>query len=110
MDDTHSSMEKPVCEWGEIEVERLGGFAGYGAPGALLRCFCQFMAYDLSLADQATLQDLFLRPRKPSSHERDAFRYRLTRKIEKGEHTVVVGENDVPEAIRSCMRDEIMPR
>lgn len=98
----------PVSGWGRIDVERLGGLAGYGMPGARLRSRGFIMAHGLSLVDQATLQELFLHPMEALVQARDAFRYSLTRQRDNRLHTVVVAEAAVPEAILNCLRDELV--
>lgn len=109
MVDMQSSSEKPVSEWGKIDVERLGGLAGFGLPGARLRSRCTILAKDLRPADQAILRGIFLTLPKGPDQKRDAFRYRLTRQRGAESQTVVVAETEVPEAIRECLRDEIVP-
>ncbi|MOA50355.1 hypothetical protein D3C78_1733600 [compost metagenome] len=98
----------PVSNWGTIEVERLGGLAGYGQPGARLRSRCRIQARDLSPADQATLQHIFLHPTPTPAPGRDAFRYSFTRQLGEGVQTVIVAETVVPQAIRNCVRDEFV--
>lgn len=98
----------PVSGWGRIDVERLGGLVGYGMPGARLRSRGHLMAHGLSLADQATLQDLFLRPVQVLAQTRDGFRYSLTRQRDNRPHTVVVAEAAIPESILNCLHDEFV--
>lgn len=98
----------PVSYWGRIDVERLGGLAGYGMPGARLRSRGFIMAHGLNLADQARLQELFLHPIEALVQARDAFRYSLTRQRDNRRHTVVVAEEAVPDAILNCLRDELV--
>lgn len=98
----------PVSSWGKIEVERLGGQAGYGQPGARLRSRCHFQASDLSPTDQAALQEIFLHPTPTPAPERDAFRYSFTRQRDDGVQTVVVAEKTVPQAILNCLRNEFV--
>lgn len=98
----------PVSGWGRIDVERLGGLAGYGMPGGHLRSRCHVMAQGLSLADQVMLRDIFLHPVEALVQTRDAFRYSLTRQRHNRLHTVVVAEAAVPESILNCLRDELV--
>ena len=58
MTDMHSLPETPVSDWGRIDVERLGGLAGYGSPGARLRSRGSVLAHELNIADQAILRDI----------------------------------------------------
>ncbi|WP_159912079.1 protealysin inhibitor emfourin [Pantoea sp. 18069] len=98
----------PVAGWGRIDVERLGGLAGYGMPGSRLRSRGHILANDLSLADQDVLRTLFVQPIEVPTWMRDGFRYHLTRQSDCGPQTVVAAETAVPEAIRECVRDEIV--
>lgn len=109
MVDMPSLPETPVSDWGRIDVERLGGLAGYGSPGARLSSRGSVLAHELNIADQAILRDLFLRPPQGPDQKRDAFRYRLTRHCGAASHTVVVAETQVPQAIRECVHDELVP-
>ena len=109
MTDVHSLPETPVSDWGRIDVERLGGLAGYGSPGARLRSRGSVLAHELNIADQAILRDIFLRPPQGPDPTRDALRYRLTRQCGAASHSVVVAETDVPQAIRECVHDELVP-
>lgn len=91
-----------------IEVEKLGGFAGFGQPGARMRSRGRIDAGKLSAAEQAALEGLFESPPAAPAQSRDAFRYRLTRQTGKGPQTVEVHENAVPEAVRACVVDELV--
>ncbi len=105
---TDTAPARPVIGWGKIDVERLGGLAGYGMPGSRLRSRGHVMAEDLSAADLTVVGELFLRPADASDWVRDAFRYYLTRQSDCGPQTVIVSETSVPEAIRNCVRDELI--
>lgn len=100
----------PVSGWGRIDVERFGGLAGYGMPGARIRSRGHILAQDLNPSDQALLREIFLSPSEPPTWARDAFRYHLTRQSDCGPQTVIVAESMVPEAIRDSVHDELMPR
>jgi len=88
-------------------VERLGGFAGIGLPGARIRRRGEIDPGTLSSPDRDALQRLFESPPAPPAKSRDAFRYRLTRQTEKGEQTIEVHEDAVPEPVRACVVDEL---
>ncbi|MEG0000392.1 MAG: hypothetical protein RR928_12915 [Comamonas sp.] len=47
MVDMHSLPETPVSDWGRIDVERLGGLAGYGSPGARLSSCGSVLSHEL---------------------------------------------------------------
>ena len=88
-------------------VEKLGGFAGIGLPGARIRSRGRIDPKKLSAAEHAALNGLFESPPAAPAQSRDAFRYRLTRQTEKGPQTVEVHEDAVPQAVRACVVDEL---
>lgn len=94
---------------GRIEVERLGGFAGYGMPGARVRSRGQVTFEALDRTDQFKVYRLLMNPALASPRAGDAFRYRLTGRSSAGLHTVEVAEADAPDIIRDCVRDELLP-
>ena len=103
-------MDQQDC----LEVERLGGFAGFGLPGAHLRSHGQVMTAALSAADDAWVQELFNQPARPdianaNVHEvRDGFRYRLTRHVAGRTQSIEVDEYHVPSVIRECVKDDLV--
>lgn len=103
-------FSSPVAGWGRIDVERFGGLAGYGMPGSHIRSRGHVLAQDLNPSEQALLRELFLAPAEAPTWVRDAFRYHLTRQSDCGPQTVIVAESMVPEPIRDCVRDELLPR
>jgi hypothetical protein len=92
---------------GRLDVERVGGFGGFGSPGSHLRSRGQVETNDLVPADQHAIEALFDRPPKSSSPP-DAFRYRLTRQTAHGPETIEVSEEHVPPALRAKVKDEIV--
>ena len=89
-----------------LEVERLGGLAGFGTAGSRLRSRGQLDVSTLSAEDRQALELLFSRP--PANPLRpDEFRYRLTRSLDHGPESVEVPESQVPAAVRSAVKDEI---
>ena len=99
----------PVTGWGRIDVELFGGLAGYGMPGSRIRSRGQVLAQELNPSDQALLREIFLAPAEAPTWVRDAFRYHLTRQSDCGPQTVIVAESMVPQAIRDCVHDELLP-
>jgi hypothetical protein len=92
---------------GRLEVERVGGFAGFGSPGSHLRSRGRIEAADLAPADRTAVEALFEAP-PPGDQTPDAFRYRLTRQTAHGPQTVEVPERHVPMAVRSIVKDELV--
>ncbi|HXJ22866.1 MAG TPA: protealysin inhibitor emfourin [Polyangia bacterium] len=87
-----------------LEVERLGGLAGYG--GSRLRSRGQIDVSTLSAEDRQTVESLFsVRP--GGTARPDEFRYKLTRWTSNGPQTVEVTEDQVPAAVRSVVRDQL---
>ena len=90
-----------------VQIERVGGMAGFGLPGGHLRSTGQVDLSTLSAQDQASVDALFAHPpgRQPVP---DAFRYRLTRSTLDGKQTVEVPESDVPASIAGAVKDELL--
>jgi hypothetical protein len=93
---------------GELTVERLGGFAGFGGPGSHLRSRGVHPFESLSAADQAAVEALF------ASHGAstappvpDGFRYRITRTTPSGPESVEAPEAAVPAALKAVVKDEL---
>jgi hypothetical protein len=90
----------------QIDVERIGGFGGFGAPGHI-RSRGTLDATQLAPQDARALESLFAAP--PSeSPQADAFRYRLTRHTSAGPQTIEVAEAHVPHAVKAVVRDELV--
>ena len=93
----------------ELFIERIGGVAGFGLPGARIRSRGRCEVSALSANDQAAVEKLFAkggaqaRQRGP-----DAFRYRITRQTVDGPQTIEAPEHAVPQAIASSVRDEFI--
>lgn len=94
-----------------IEVEKLGGLAGFGLPGARLRSRGKIDPANLAAAERAAVETLFSEQPEVSSSSpsqaRDAFRYRLTRHTDAGPQSVEVAEAAVPASVRNCVTDEL---
>lgn len=93
-----------------IQVERLGGLAGFGGSLSHLRSRGILKLDTLSPRDRKVVDGLFQAPPIPKtpSQERDAFRYRITRETSTGSETIEVPEQLVPESIRSSVCDELI--
>ena len=91
-----------------LDIERIGGFAGFGGPGSHLRSRGQLDGASLSAADKKAVDTLFSGPPPAASKSADGFRYRITRHTAGGAKTVEVPEEHVPEAIKSSVKDELV--
>jgi hypothetical protein len=91
----------------QLDVERLGGFAGFGTPGSHLRSLGQIDGSKLSPEDRQAVETLFTHPPPASAQKADGFRYKLTRQTDKGSQSVEVPEEHVPMAVRSSVKDEL---
>lgn len=89
-----------------LEVERVGGLAGFGGPGSRLRSHGQIDLSTLSSSDQQAIESLFSRPPADPPHP-DEFRYRLTRRTDQGPQTIEVPETRVPDPVRSAVKDDV---
>ncbi len=93
----------------KLQVERIGGIAGFGGAGSHLRSRGEVELTDLSAAEQQAVDSLFQSRDKPkSSQMRDGFQYRITRNTANGVETIVVPEEAVPATIRGSLKDEIV--
>ena len=86
----------------EVEIERLGGLAGFGSPRSRLRSTGKVALDKLSRAERDMLEALFDGGGTASpAGEADAFRYRLTKQGKSGPQSVEVAEQDVPATLKS---------
>jgi hypothetical protein len=92
---------------GTVEVERLGGFAGFGLPGSRLRSRGRVDTAQLAASDLHALEALFARRGPPHPPKPDGFRYRITRRVGGHTETVEAAEPDVPAPVRNCVQDEL---
>ena len=93
----------------KLEVERIGGLAGFGGTRSHVRSRGEIDLTDLSAAEQSAVESLFQSGGKPKPSEmRDGFHYRITRTTSKGVETIVAPEEAVPATIRGSVKDEIV--
>ncbi len=92
-----------------LVVERIGGLAGFGGPGAHVRSRGQVAIARLSEADRRAVEELF-RTRGDSrpSAVRDGFSYRISRTTSAGSETIEVPESMVPASLVGCVKDELI--
>lgn len=95
-----------------LEVERLGGLAGFGGPGAHLRSAGRLQGHELAEPDRQQLAALFAGGPAPAEVRgaADGFRYRLA--LHRGGTAapvvIEVPETAVPQAVRDCVSDELV--
>jgi TRAP-type C4-dicarboxylate transport system substrate-binding protein len=98
-------MPKP--KEAKLSIERIGGVAAFGVGH--LKSAGELAWTELSAEDQAAVDALFARTKKP---KRDLStpeeRYLITRKTPKGEQTVEVIHSDTPPALRAAVKDQIV--
>jgi len=93
----------------KLEIERLGGLAGFGGQNSRLRSSGEIDMDALSNEDKKTVEELFLSKGKPDGNSTaDAFRYRISRVTSKGVESVEAAEEKIPNAIRQCVKDKII--
>lgn len=90
-----------------VDIERIGGFAGFGGPAARIRSRGSLPLSALSHGDRAALERL-MAGKGPARPTPDEFLYRITRQTGAGTTTVEVAESQVPAALRACVRDELL--
>ena len=84
-----------------LDIERVGGFAGFGGPGSHLRSRGQLDSASLSTADKQAVEALFSSLPKAASKTADGFRYRITRHTASGSKTIEVPEEHVPDVVKT---------
>lgn len=94
----------------EVKVEQLGGFAGFGGPH--LESSGIVPLSSVSAADREKIDALFRRYQgggapQPNSAQADQFRYRLSRRTQKGMESIEAAESEVPEALRASVTTKI---
>jgi hypothetical protein len=90
-----------------LEIERLGGLAGFGGPGSRIKSKGEVALADLSAADRQAVADLFDKKTSIPPPKPDAFRYRITRQTAEGTQTIEAPEDIVPPALRDSVRDTL---
>ena len=88
-----------------VQVERIGGFAGFGLPGSHLRSRGELALSELSAADRNALDTLFDKKGSAEPPKPDSFRYRITRESAEGPQTIEAPEHQIPMALRNCVKD-----
>jgi len=90
-----------------VKVERLGGLGGFSLPGSHIRSGGELALSKLSPADLRALDALFRGQARAVAPMPDAFTYRITRMIGDTPTTIEVAEEQVPPAIRNCVKDTL---
>lgn len=93
--------ERGSLDW--IDIERLGGLAGFGTGGHL-RSRGRVALTSLSPSDRGRIKRLFASGGDDGHVGGDQFRYRLTL----AGKTVEVGGDDLPRLLLESLRDELI--
>jgi hypothetical protein len=90
-----------------LEIERIGGIAGFGGPH--LKSRGEVALSELTPADRQAVEDMFNNPQRGRQRAgaADAFRYRITRQTAAGPQTIELPEDAVPAALRDSVRNVI---
>src|SRR4051812_22546254 len=107
-DSEDGSAEPGRRQMPKVDIERLGGFAGFGGAGSHLRSRGSLESGHLSASDQAAIDALFAQPPPKGGSARDSFVYRLTRQTTQGHQMIEVPEAHVPEAVKAAVKDELV--
>ncbi|HZV54809.1 MAG TPA: protealysin inhibitor emfourin [Rhodocyclaceae bacterium] len=91
-----------------LEIEKLGGFAGFGQPGSRLRCRAVVTGVELTDEERGTIAALFASPGHAPGVGADAFRYRLTLSCGADCRKIEVGEDDLPASLQTRLQDELI--
>jgi hypothetical protein len=90
-----------------VKVERLGGLGGFGLPGSRIRSAGELALSRLSAAERKALDALFAHGARKAAVMPDGFRYRLTLTIGGNAKTIEAAEDQVPPAVRDCVKDTL---
>ena len=92
-----------------LQIEKVGGLAGFGGIHAHIRSRGQIDTAALSDADRKAVESLFRRRGVATATQgADAFRFRITRTTAAGTETIEVPETHVPAAVASSVKDELV--
>jgi hypothetical protein len=93
----------------KLKIERIGGLGGFGGANSHLRSSGEIDMNELSANDRKIVEDLFtFGAKKDPSHARDTFRYRISRMAAGGLQSIEVNEEHIPNAVKQCVRDELI--
>ena len=93
----------------KLKVVRKGGLAGFGGASSHLQSSGEIDMDKLSGEDKKAVDDLFKSHSKTgNANAMDTFRYSISRKTAKGTESIEVGEEKIPEAVRQCVKDELI--
>ena len=93
----------------KLQVERIGGLAGFGGVGTHVRSHGEVDMAALSAAEQRAVEALFQsRDMAKSAQVGDGFRYRISRTTAAGVEHIEAPEAVVPAALSQCVKDELV--
>ena len=93
-----------------LKIERVGGLAGIGGPGARIKSEGELQINTLSDADRLLIETLFNTPRTKAapSPMRDGFSYRLSRTTQAGVEIIEVSGESLPAVVTASVKDELI--
>ena len=92
-----------------LQVERLGGLAGFGGAGGHVRSMGQLDMETLSAEEQRVVEDLFQSKGGARASEIcDGFCYRISRISSSRTETIQAMEVAVPIFLARCVKDELV--
>jgi hypothetical protein len=92
-----------------LQVERIGGLAGFGGVGAHVRSLGQLETDTLSSEEQRAVENLFKSKGKAKASQIcDGFRYRISRTSSGRTETIEAPEVAVPTSLAQCVKDELV--
>ncbi|MEI7921714.1 MAG: protealysin inhibitor emfourin [Planctomycetota bacterium] len=94
-----------------MEIERLGGLAGFGLPSSRIRSHITLSYNDLNDKEIKNIDALFLLSPdrfKTMNKVADFFRYRIEVKSSGTTKTIEVSENDLIASIKDRIKDVLM--
>lgn len=92
-----------------LQVERIGGLAGFGGVKSHVRSRGQLDLAALTPAEQQAVEALFQSHGEAKAAQmRDGFRYKITRITSAKSETIEAPESIVPAALVRCVKDELV--
>ena len=102
-------MKLEADDRAKLQVERIGGLAGFGGVGTHVRSHGEVDMAALSAAEQRAVEALFQsRDMAKSAQVGDGFRYRISRTTAAGVEHIEAPEALVPTALSQCVQDELV--
>jgi hypothetical protein len=92
----------------KLQIERIGGYAGFGNKNSHVRSYGEIDMMQLSEEERRVIESLFTSSAKTEANSIDAFRYRISRVTSSGTEKIEVGEDEIPNTLLQYLKDEFI--